>query len=103
MKNDSNTEHKESYISLNTPATQNDVLNISAFAHLRPLRLKGTPYYLQPESQRSFYSYAKRTLDVLGALLIILAALPLIAAIAILIKLTSKGPVIFLHKRLGKN
>jgi len=43
----------------------------------------------------------KRTFDLLGASLGLLLALPLFAAIAIAIKLTSPGPVLFVQRRYG--
>lgn len=44
----------------------------------------------------------KRTLDVTGSLALILALSPLLLLIALLIKLTSKGPVLFRQERLGQ-
>ena len=43
----------------------------------------------------------KRLIDVLGSLLALVALAPVLAAIAALIKLTSKGPVLFRQQRLG--
>jgi lipopolysaccharide/colanic/teichoic acid biosynthesis glycosyltransferase len=44
----------------------------------------------------------KRLMDVTGSLLLLLLTSPLLAAIAIAIKLTSNGPVIFQQERLGR-
>ena len=44
----------------------------------------------------------KRVMDIAGSGLFLLLASPLIAAIAIAIKLTSKGPVVFKQERLGQ-
>src|SRR5215472_2767528 len=44
---------------------------------------------------------AKRVIDVLGSAFLLLALSPLLAIIAIAIKLTSKGPVVFKQERLG--
>jgi len=44
----------------------------------------------------------KRGIDVLGSFLLLLILSPILAAIAIAIKLTSKGPVIFEQERLGQ-
>ena len=41
-------------------------------------------------------------MDIVGSSLALLAGLPLFVAIAIAIKLTSKGPVFFRQKRLGQ-
>jgi len=46
---------------------------------------------------------AKRALDVLGSATGILLAAPLMAIIAIGIRLESRGPVLFRHWRMGKN
>lgn len=45
----------------------------------------------------------KRIIDFFGSLVGIIILLPLFTVIAILIKLTSKGPVIFKQERLGKD
>jgi lipopolysaccharide/colanic/teichoic acid biosynthesis glycosyltransferase len=44
----------------------------------------------------------KRAVDVAGSAALLLITLPLLAAIAIIIKLTSKGPVLFEQERLGQ-
>jgi lipopolysaccharide/colanic/teichoic acid biosynthesis glycosyltransferase len=44
----------------------------------------------------------KRVMDVAGSVALLLALSPLLAAIAAIIKLTSKGPVIFEQERLGR-
>ncbi len=45
----------------------------------------------------------KRCIDVFGATLGILLFMPLFITIALLIKLSSKGPVFFIQERIGKN
>lgn len=47
--------------------------------------------------------FAKRSIDVIGSLLGLLLCLPVIALIAVAIKLTSKGPVLFRQTRLGQH
>lgn len=49
------------------------------------------------------YAFVKRTGDILVALLVALIGLLPMLIIALLIKLDSKGPVIFRQERLGKN
>ena len=44
----------------------------------------------------------KRFMDIVGSSLALLISLPLLIAIAIAIKLTSKGPVLFCQQRLGQ-
>jgi lipopolysaccharide/colanic/teichoic acid biosynthesis glycosyltransferase len=45
---------------------------------------------------------AKRVMDVAGSLLALLFGLPLFLGIAIVIKLTSKGPILYCQQRLGQ-
>ncbi|MGC8765077.1 MAG: sugar transferase [Brevinematia bacterium] len=45
----------------------------------------------------------KKTFDIVFSFVGLLVLLPFFLVIAILIKLTSKGPVFFKHKRIGKN
>ena len=47
--------------------------------------------------------FLKRAMDIVGSLLLIIIATPAMLLIAAAIKLTSKGPVLFAHKRLGRN
>lgn len=49
------------------------------------------------------YVYVKQTIDFLLALIGMLVLWPVFLIIAILIKTSSKGPVLFKQKRLGKN
>ncbi len=46
---------------------------------------------------------AKRTLDVIGALIGLIVTLPLVGVLAVLIKLDSPGPVLFRQTRIGEN
>lgn len=48
------------------------------------------------------YKAVKRLMDILGALFAILLTLPIMTLIAIVIKLTSKGPVFFKQERVGE-
>ena len=50
-----------------------------------------------------YRKYAKRMLDFVFALLALIILWPVFLIIAILIKLDSKGPVLFKQKRVGKN
>lgn len=55
-------------------------------------------------NRQSFVQFvAKRAIDVMGASFGLLVAAPLMAAIAVCIRLESKGPVLFRHWRMGKN
>src|ERR1700721_3068923 len=44
----------------------------------------------------------KRAMDIFGSLVALIAFLPAFAIIALLVKLTSKGPVLFCQKRMGQ-
>lgn len=50
-----------------------------------------------------FYDLAKRTIDIVGSFLALIFFSPVILAVAISIKLTSKGPIFFNPERAGKN
>jgi len=45
----------------------------------------------------------KRAMDIIGSIIGLIIALPIISLIAVLIKIDSKGPVFFKQKRTGKN
>ncbi|MGQ0763396.1 MAG: sugar transferase [Acidobacteriota bacterium] len=51
----------------------------------------------------SIYQMGKRVLDVSVAAVLLVIASPLLLAIALLVKMTSRGPVFFAHQRLGLN
>lgn len=53
--------------------------------------------------RQKVYLPFKRLLDILCSLLAILVFSPLFIIVALLVKLTSKGPVFFKQKRIGKN
>ena len=48
------------------------------------------------------YKFVKRTFDIIIALLGLIILFPLLVIVVILIKLDSRGPVIFKQERLGK-
>jgi len=55
-----------------------------------------------PGKQR-FYSFIKRTTDVIVATLALIFLLPVLAVLAIVVKIDSRGKVIFAHERVGKD
>jgi lipopolysaccharide/colanic/teichoic acid biosynthesis glycosyltransferase len=65
--------------------------------------LKGG-YVALPSSQASRWlqSRGKRAIDVLGSLLALTVLFPLLLLLAILVKLTSKGPALFRQERIGQ-
>lgn len=63
------------------------------------------PFFLEsfPRASDSVGSYAiKRSLDIAGAIIVLLLLSPLMLVIAIAVAVTSPGPVIFKQVRLGK-
>lgn len=52
---------------------------------------------------RGFYKAVKRFLDVTASFLGLVLLSPLLLAVSILIKIDSRGPVIFRQKRIGRN
>jgi lipopolysaccharide/colanic/teichoic acid biosynthesis glycosyltransferase len=59
-------------------------------------------YASRPVGQRLLYSATKRSVDVTVSATLLLLTLPVFAVVALLIKATSRGPVFFRHKRLGR-
>lgn len=58
---------------------------------------------LQPRlAKKHFQLGVKRAIDVFGSAALLLVTLPVLAVIALLIKLTSNGPVLFKQERLGQ-
>ncbi len=51
----------------------------------------------------SFYEFCKRGIDILGAGSGLVLLSPVIAVVACAVKFTSKGPIFFSQKRVGKN
>ena len=81
--------------------------------HLFPESLNGThsdweaDVKLYPDlntraGRRRFPMVLKRAMDVVGSILLMLLFAPVLAVIAVAIKLNSKGPVIFKQERLGQ-
>ncbi|MFQ5471933.1 MAG: sugar transferase, partial [Dehalococcoidia bacterium] len=56
-----------------------------------------------PVRKRLLYSTLKRAFDLVIAALALLALSPLFALVALLIKLDSRGPVFFIHRREGRH
>jgi lipopolysaccharide/colanic/teichoic acid biosynthesis glycosyltransferase len=56
-----------------------------------------------PRTNASFDLALKRGFDALGAALLLLVFSPVLLVVAILVKLSSPGPVLFRQQRVGKN
>lgn len=52
--------------------------------------------------RKPVYDFFKRMFDIILSLVAIILLSPVLIILSVLIKLTSKGPVIFVHKRVGK-
>lgn len=55
-----------------------------------------------PAKRKKSLLLVKRAIDVIGSALAIVACSPLLAAVAVAIKMTSKGPVLFRQQRVGQ-
>ncbi len=62
--------------------------------------LKGT-YWFDLRTRRPAAARVKRIVDLIGALALIVFLAPLMLLIAALVKLTSRGPAIFVQRRIG--
>jgi lipopolysaccharide/colanic/teichoic acid biosynthesis glycosyltransferase len=60
------------------------------------------PDLARRDSAKKFFCAIKRVMDIVGSALALLFFSPLLLAIALAIKLTSKGPVFFRQKRVGQ-
>ena len=65
---------------------------------------QGVPLLLLRDStQHPTYAAVKRILDIALSIMVLAVGVPLWIAIAIAIKITSKGPVLFIQERIGMN
>src|ERR1700722_5965397 len=53
--------------------------------------------------KRPLHSFVCRTIDIVVSIMTLILLLPLFAIIALAIKLTSRGPVLFMQERVGRN
>ncbi|MBN1694618.1 sugar transferase [candidate division WOR-3 bacterium] len=58
--------------------------------------------YFRWSGRSRAYFFVKRLIDIIGAILALIVFSPFMAIAAVGIKLTSKGPVFFIQKRVGK-
>lgn len=69
---------------------------------IRMLEISGVPFLgLRENPLFGWRWYAKRTMDVVCAALLIVVASPLLALLALFVKLTSRGPILFRQPRAG--
>ena len=53
--------------------------------------------------KKDFYKIIKTIFDLFFALIFLVVSSPIFISIALLVKLSSRGPIFFLQKRVGKN
>lgn len=70
----------------------------------RTQQIYGSPLIeVSPELMQPWEEVAKRTMDIVVSLLILVVGLPVWILTAIAVKVTSKGPMFFVQERVGKN
>jgi len=67
--------------------------------------LSAPKFYIPADTSRYFgrLAWLKRAFDVVGASVLLLITLPLMAALAVAVKRSSPGPVLFVQERLGRD
>ena len=68
----------------------------------RPVDVRLYPDFEPQDSAARTSRLVKRTIDIVGSLVTLILLFPLFIAIAVVIKLTSKGPVLFKQVRMGQ-
>lgn len=68
----------------------------------QPAHAKHHPDLLEKEKKTKFSRLLKRVMDVAVSMVMLILCAPLFLAIALAIKLTSKGPVLFKQERVGQ-
>ena len=65
--------------------------------------MEGMELKFENKQNLRVYEICKRTIDIIGAGLGLILLSPIIAIVACAVKVTSKGPIFFSQKRVGKN
>ena len=60
------------------------------------------PMLKERMQHRKIYEFIKRVADIVCSLIALLALMPILVVVAMLVKIESKGPIIFSQKRVGK-
>ena len=79
---------------------------LSGFDHrrLRAQPLAREPlFYLEPLTVTPWQQAVKRTVDLVGSVVGLVASLPVLVVAAVAIKLEDRGPVLFRHRRVGQD
>lgn len=58
---------------------------------------------VRKKESRVIYNFFKRIIDIVGSLCGLVILSPILIIVGVLIKLESKGPIVFVQKRVGKN
>jgi lipopolysaccharide/colanic/teichoic acid biosynthesis glycosyltransferase len=61
------------------------------------------PDIVKRDDARKFRRVAKRVMDILGSLLVLVVGAPLFVVLALTIKLTSRGPIFYRQQRIGQH
>jgi exopolysaccharide biosynthesis polyprenyl glycosylphosphotransferase len=73
-----------------------------AYAHSYVEELFALPFYgVSPTLTRQGALAVKRAVDIVGAVLLLVLTMPLLVAVSLLIRVTSRGPIIFRQVRSG--
>ena len=65
--------------------------------------MEGIELKFENKQNLKVYEICKRTIDIIGAGLGLILLSPIIAVVACAVKVTSKGPVFFSQKRVGRS
>ncbi len=72
--------------------------------YAQPVEIDGLTFAIPSmHSESAFYAPAKRIVDLALSAALLIALSPLLAAIALLIRIDSPGPALFVQKRVGKD
>lgn len=58
---------------------------------------------VEKKESRLIYNLSKRLIDITGSFIGLILLSPILIVVGVLIKLESKGPIVFTQKRIGKN
>ena len=70
--------------------------------HLQPNQRQSIAAYDLPANESTGYSFCKRCFDVAAALVSLVLLIPIFPLIALMIKLDTRGPVLYKQDRVGK-
>ena len=84
-----------------------DIIKFLENCYQKNETVKDTPFYVSANLDNSrtkpFQYFVKRFIEITGTIIGLIIILPLLLAVAVAIKLDSKGPVLFKQKRIGQH